>query len=449
MRGNTQDGGFVEPGIGQEIFALVEDLYPFNRSITGEGLRRTLDRLGEMVPIRTTEVPSGTPVFDWVVPREWALRDAYIKDPDGKEVVSLRENNLHVMGYSTPIRTTLDLETLRPHLHTMPDRPDWIPYRTSYWAENWGFCLSHRMLRSLRPGHYEVLIDSSLEDGHMTYGECLLPGESTEEVLFFTHCCHPSMANDNCTGMAMAAFLAHWLKDRRRHFTYRFLWAPATIGSLAWLSRNEGSLADIRFGLVITGLGDPGGFTYKRSRTGNAAIDSIAEQVLTSHGSGVTFVDFGPYGYDERQFCSPGFDLPMGCLGRSRYGRYPEYHTSADNLAFIKPAALEESFQVLARMVERIEAERFFISTNPKGEPFLGKRGLFRSTGGSGVSQREEAILWVLNLCDGKHSLRQISELSNIDPDLLGSCVEELAACGLLVEAGSLSSREKPLSKGD
>jgi aminopeptidase-like protein len=424
-------------GIGDEIYALIERLYPICRSITGAGVRETLAIVGETVSLAISEVPTGTPVFDWTVPKEWTIRDAYVKDETGRRVIDFRAHNLHVVSYSAPVRTTVDLDELKRHLHSMSDRPRWIPYRTSYWKEDWGFCLAHDRLLDLRPGRYEVCVDADLADGSLTYGECLLPGRTTNEVLLFTHVCHPSLCNDNCSGIALATLLARELARRERRYSYRFVFAPGTIGSLTWLSRNEDTCTRIRHGLVLTGFGDPGPFTYKRSQRGDAAIDRIAEHVLTRPGRRADIVDFSPYGYDERQFCSPGFDLPLGRLSRQPYGSYPQYHTSADNLGFVSRTQLAEAFAVCLEIVDVIENDRRFVNTAPKGEPRLGKRGLFRPTGGTGVSRHEEAMLWILNQSNGDRSLLDIARRSNIDFAVIREASADLIACGLLVEAGS------------
>lgn len=425
---------------GAEIFALMRRLYPICRSITGDGVRQTLAIVNEIAPLAVSEVPTGTPVFDWEVPKEWRIRDAWIKDRAGNRLVDFRASNLHVVNYSAPVHATMELDELKAHLHTLPDRPDWIPYRTTYWKETWGFCLAHRQMQALAPGRYEVLVDSELFPGSLSYGECVLPGESSDEVLLFTHVCHPSLCNDNCSGIAFLAHLARALAGRRLRYTYRLLFAPGTIGSLTWLSRNEAAAARVRFGLVLTGFGDPGGFTYKRSRRGDAAIDRIVPSVLADHPGPVTLEDFSPYGYDERQFCSPGFNLPLGRLSRTAYGRYPEYHTSADNPDFVRPERLEEAFNVCLEIIDVIEHDRRFLNTCPKGEPRLGKRGLFRPTGGTGVSQREEAMLWLLNQSDGAHSVLDIAQRANIPFAALKAAADDLLACGLLIEAAPEST---------
>lgn len=419
--------------VGIDMHALAERLFPICRSITGEGVRRSLRILREYLPLEVREVPSGTPVFDWEVPREWNVRQAWIKGPDGKKVVDFQENNLHLLGYSLPVRRCLSLSELKAHLYSLPEQPEVIPYRTSYYQENWGFCLPHRQLESLPEGEYEVFIDSSLEAGSLAYGEYYLPGETEAEVLFSAHICHPSLANDNLSGISLLTFLALELQKAARRYSYRFLFIPGTIGAICWLARNEEKTRLIRHGLVASLLGDPGGFTYKRSRQGNAWIDRAAEHVLKHQGVACQAVDFTPYGYDERQFCSPGFNLPVGSLTRSPFGSFPEYHTSADNLSFIRPECLGESFDVYRKITQVLEGNAVYRNLNPRCEPQLGKRGLYGAIGGaSDAKARQLALLWVLNLSDGNHSLLDIAERSGYPFGL----IQEVS--GLLVEAGLL-----------
>jgi aminopeptidase-like protein len=400
--------------VGRELHRFASELYPICRSITGDGIRRTLSMIGSRVPLKTYEVPSGTPVFDWTVPKEWNIRDAYIKGPDGKRVVDFQKCNLHVVNYSTPVHRKMSLGELKSHLHSIPQNPDWIPYRTSYYKQDWGFCLSHNQLLALRDGEYEVSIDSSLEDGHLTYGECFFPGRSSDEVLISCHACHPSLANDNLSGLTVATSLARLLSGTDLRYSYRFLFVPGTIGAITWLARNREAAGRIRHGLVLTGIGDPGGFHYKRSRQGNAQIDRVAAHVLSHESESAEILDFSPYGYDERQYCSPGFNLAVGCLMRSVWGSYPEYHTSADNLEFIRPAQLAGSLRVCTAIVDVLEHNRRYINLNPYCEPQLGRRNLYRSTGGEAIPEEIHARLWVLNLSDGEHSLLDIAERSGL-----------------------------------
>lgn len=402
-------GYSVSEGSGDAMHALIRDLFPICRSITGKGFRDSLCRLSQVVPIAFTDVATGTAVFDWTVPKEWNIRDAWIADSLGRRVVDFRNSTLHVVSYSIPVRARMSLEELRPHLHTLPDQPDLIPYRTSYYAEDWGFCLSDRGLQALPDGEYDVCIDSTLVAGNLTYGECVLPGTTTDEVLISVHSCHPSLANDNLSGMAVGAFLAQYLASQPRKHTYRFLFIPGTIGSIVWLATHEAAARRVRHGLVLSCLGDRGPSTYKRSRRGTALVDRAAAHVLTISGPSA-IMDFTPYGYDERQYCSPGFDLPVGCLTRTPNGRYREYHTSADDLDFVLPESLEDSLAKALAIVEILEHDRICMNLSPKCEPQLGRRGLYRNTGGSSPKDFEMCLLWVLSMSDGRHSLFDIAE---------------------------------------
>jgi aminopeptidase-like protein len=418
--------------VADDAFALMRSLYPICRSITGNGVRQSLDLIEARIPLQRFEVPSGAKAFDWEVPLEWTIREAYLADAAGRHVVDMREHTLHVVSYSTPVRRTLSLEDLQPHLYSLPDQPDLIPYRTSYYREHWGFCLSQRQRDALEPGLYEVVIDSDLQPGHLTYAECVIKGTEDSEAIVYTHLCHPSLANDNLTGLAVAAELAYALSRERPRLTWRFIFAPATIGSLVWLSRNEDRLEKVKAGLVIGLLGDAGPLSYKSSRRGGTLTDRVAEHVLRNHPEKTRLLDFEPYGYDERQFCSPGFDLPFGRITRSRNGEYPQYHTSADDLSFIEPDCLAGSIAALARIIAVIDANQFFLNLNPKGEPRLGKRGLYGSVGGSGPGALENAFLWLLSFSDKNHDLLAIAERSGLDFDLLSAAAQKLEAAGLL-----------------
>jgi aminopeptidase-like protein len=423
---------------------LIAELYPICRSITGEGVRQTLRILQRQIPLEIREVPSGTPVFDWTVPKEWNIRDAYIKNSRGERVVDFRESNLHVVSYSKPIKGTFTLSELRKHLFSLPDRPDWIPYRTSYYTEAWGFCVRHRQLESLTDGEYEVCINATLSDGFLSYGEYLIPGASADEVLISCHVCHPSLCNDNLSGIAVASRLAAHIADMPQHrYSYRFLFIPGTIGSITWLARNETHAGRIKHGLVVTCVGDTGPFTYKKSRRGDAEIDRAVAHVLKTAHPYYTIQDFFPYGYDERQYCSPGFDLPVGCLMRSPHGSFPEYHTSADNLDFVRADKLEESLGCCQQVVEVLEQNRTYRSLNPKCEPQLGKRGLYAAIGGDKDSaKRQLAMLWVLNLADGAHSLLDIAERSGASFTDIRTAADALLRSGLLVPSDEPGRKE-------
>lgn len=420
--------------VGEEMYALMAKLFPICRSITGDGFRLTLSQLQEHIPLEVREVPTGTAVFDWTVPREWNIRDAYVKNSQGERVIDFQKSNLHVVGYSVPVRRTMTLEELKPHLHTLPDHPDWIPFRTSYYTENWGFCLSHNQFLELEEGEYEVWIDASLTEGHLTYGEYYLPGESEAEVLISCHACHPSLCNDNLSGVTLATFLAKHLSSLSLHYSYRFLFTPATIGSITWLCLNEPQASRIKHGLVVACVGDPGHPTYKRSRHGDAEIDRAVLHVLKQLGKDYEVMDFSPYGYDERQFSSPGFDLPVGSLMRTPNGRFPEYHTSADNLDLVGPAYLADSFSNYLAVVNILENNRRYLNLNPKCEPQLGRRGLYRAIGGPDIGVSSLALLWVLNLSDGQHTLLEIAERANLDFDVIKRAAGLLAEHGLLEE---------------
>lgn len=419
--------------IGQSIYKLCQQLYPICRSITGDGVRETLNILKKHIPLQVHEVPSGTTVFDWTVPKEWNIRDAWIKDSKGNKVVNFKDNNLHLLNYSIPVHGKIDLATLKDHLYTLPDQPDLIPYRTSYYKKNWGFCLTHHQYEQLEEGTYEVCIDASLEPGNLTYGELLIPGEKEEEILFSAHICHPSLANDNLSGISILTYLAQALQQQQNQFSYRFIFIPGTIGSITWLSRNEEVIPKIKGGLVASLLGDSGDFTYKKSRRGQTEMDFIVQHVLQKMNLEHEVLEFIPYGYDERQFCAPAFDLAVGNLTRSQFGTYPEYHTSADNLQLIKPKYLEVSFQVYQAVIATFEKNIFYKNLHPQGEPQLGKRGLYDAIGGNNDSKTMQmAMLWVLNLSDGEHSLLHIAKKAGLPYELIQKVSGILEHKGLL-----------------
>jgi aminopeptidase-like protein len=421
--------------IGQELHALVADLYPICRSITGDGVRATLERISRYLPIEVREVPTGTRAFDWTVPREWNIRDAYVQDATGRRVVDFQASNLHVVGYSVPVAARMPLSDLKSHFTTLPEHPDWIPYRTSYYDESWGFCLSENALRALEDGEYEVRIESTLADGHLTYGECYLPGERGDEVLISTHICHPSLANDNLSGIAVATLLGRELARSPRRLSYRFVFVPGTIGALVWLSENRERVDRIKHGLVLAGVGDQGTVTYKRSRRGDASIDRAVEHVMRHSGDEYEVMDFVPYGSDERQYCSPGFDLPVGCFMRTPWGQYREYHTSADDLQFVQADALADSLNKIRAALSVIEGDVTYVNRAPYGEPQLGPRGLFRTIVGQVESnQWQSALLWVLNLSDARHSLLQIAERAGLAFDVVRRAADALVEAELLEE---------------
>ncbi|MGA8212717.1 MAG: DUF4910 domain-containing protein [Candidatus Sulfotelmatobacter sp.] len=418
--------------VGRDIYGLIEELYPICRSITGQGFRQTMNRLRQDIPLTIHEVPTNTAAFDWIVPKEWNISDAYVKNACGERVVDFRKHNLHVVSYSVPVHRKMRLQELNKHLHSLPDQPDLIPYRTSYYTENWGFCLSYRDLLQLEDGEYEVSIDSTLQDGSLTFGEYYVRGQSTEEVLISCHSCHPSLCNDNLSGVAVATYLAKHLSSTSPRYSYRFLFIPGTIGSITWLSLNEERARAIKHGLVLTCVGDRGGLSYKKSRRGHAEIDRAASHVLKHSGQQHEILEFSPYGYDERQYCSPGFNLAVGCLMRTPHGRFPEYHTSADNLSFVDPAALADTFSRCLAIFNILENNRSYLNQNPKCEPQLGKRGLYGAIGGSRPKQLEFAMLWVLNLSDGTSSLLDIAEKSGLEFAVIAEAAQLLLRHHLL-----------------
>ena len=422
--------------IGIEMYRMVFDLYPICRSITGDGVRETLQYIKKILPIIIHEVPSSTKVFDWSIPKEWNIRDAYVKDSKGNKVIDFQKSNLHILNYSIPVQKKISLQELKEHLFTIPEHPEWIPYRTSYYNETWGFCLSQKDFEKLREDVYEVYIDSTLENGHLTFGEYYIKGQLEDEILISTHICHPSLCNDNLSGVTLASLLATHLSDVDLRYSYRFLFIPGTIGSISWLSLNEQKLSKIKHGLVVACVGDSGKFTYKTTRQGNAEIDKVVINALKDSKREFKAIDFSPYGYDERQYCSPGFNLSVGCLMRTPHGEYPEYHTSADNLEFVKAENLAVSFKTCLNIFNVLEENKKYINQNPKCEPQLGKRGLYQHIGGHPDSKNFQlAMLWVLNLSDGHHSLVDICIRSGLKFDLISEAADILASENLLKES--------------
>lgn len=437
MEGVERLSALAEIGRGEAMHALATELYPVTRSITGAGVRATLSRVAQEIPLEVREVPSGSPALDWTVPDEWNVSEAWVADSRGRRVIDVADHNLHLVSYSVPVHERMPLSRLRDHLFTLPEHPDRIPYRTSYYSPTWGFCLSQNALDGLQEGDYEVLVDTTLAPGHLTYGECVLPGCTDEEVLVSCHVCHPSLANDNLSGIVVAVELARKMAEGGHHrYTYRFVFAPGTIGALTWLSRNERTVARIRHGLVLTCVGDPGDSTYKRSRRGDAEIDRAVEHALAHSGQDYTIEDFSPYGYDERQYCSPGFDLPVGCLMRSKHGTFPEYHTSADNLDLVQPEFLEDTLRKCEAVFDVLERNARYVNQSPFGEPQLGRRGLYKAVGGMADQKASQmAILWVLNQSDGSNSLLEIAERAQMPFDVVARAAQALLEHDLVAPA--------------
>ena len=422
------------PGeIGDRLHAFARQLYPINRSITGQGVRDTLALVSEVLPLEINALPSGTSVFDWTIPDEWNLREAFIEDPQGRRIVDVRNHNLHVLGYSTPVDATMSLAELKPHLFSIPEHEDWIPYRTSYYRRAWGFCLTHRQLSELTEQQYRVRIDATLQPGVLNFGQAVVPGEIEEEFLISAHICHPSLANDNLSGIAITAFLGAALAAERPHHTFRIVFAPGTIGAIAWLATNPDAVRRVRHGIVAALLGRPGPLVYKRTRLGQAPVDKAAAYVLRRRSASDEVIDFSPWGYDERQFNSPGIALNVGRLTRAPEGAYPEYHSSADNLELVTPAALEDSFRALCEIIDVVDRNRRYRNLRGQGEPQLGKYGLYDSMGGaSSVESGRLAMLWSLSLADEHHTLLDITERSGLPFDDVVYASERLREAGLL-----------------
>jgi aminopeptidase-like protein len=424
---------------GRAMYELVSELYPICRSITGEGVRRTLRKISRYIHLTICEVPSGCNVFDWTVPPEWNIRDAYIADASGNRVVDFQTSNLHVVGYSIPVRARMSLPQLKQHLHTDPEHPDWIPYRTSYYSPTWGFCLAHNQMLALHDGEYEVCIDSSLKPGHLTYGDLRLLGQTREEVLISCHVCHPSLCNDNLSGIAVATAVAQRLSGMNNRYSYRFLFIPGTIGSITWLAMNHQHLGRIKHGMVLTGIGDAGAPTFKRTRNGDADIDKAWQYVLEQSGRTFSIRPFSPYGYDERQFCSPGIDLPVGCFMRTPHGEYAEYHTSADDLRLVRASSLADSLAMVLDVIDVIERNQTYVNTQPYCEPRLGKYGLYRSVGGGSASDYQMALLWLLNMSDGRHTVLDIAARARLPWATIKDALDALCGAGLLALAAGQS----------
>lgn len=429
-----------DEALGEDLYDFVRRAYPICRSITGDGVRQTLALLHDIVPLDVHEVASGTEVFDWTVPDEWNVREAWIRTPDGRRIADLAEHSLHLLNYSEPVHRRMTLQELRPHLFSLPDQPRRIPYRTSYFKRQWGFCLPHEQVQELADGEYEVLIDASLEPGSLTYGESFLPGRHPGTVHLSAHICHPSLANDNLSGLAVVAFIGRLLRDLEPlRYSYRCLFAPGTIGAITWLARNPQAASQVRHGLVAANLGDGGDFHFKRSRQGDSELDRAVERVLVDAEQAHVVEDFLPFGYDERQYCSPGFDLPVGSLTRTPWGRYPEYHTSGDDLDLVRPEHLAASLRRYLQVIQVLEDNRTYRNLNPHCEPQLGRRGLYNLIGGRDDGREHQlALLWVLNLSDGHHSLLDICQRSGIPFDRILAAVDDLRQVELLEDVSSM-----------
>lgn len=427
---NRKPQQYSDSTINERILQTIRDLFPVCRSITGAGLRKTLHYIQKRIPLAIHEVPSGTQVFDWTIPPEWRISGGQLVSPAGKTVVDFADSNLGVVNYSVGIDERVTLDQLQPHLHSLPDNPDWIPYRTSYYQSAWGFCLPDSIRSQLQPGEYRAKIDASHDpSGSLSYAEAVIPGRSTQEILFSSHVCHPSLANDNLSSIAICCELFQLIASSPRKFTYRFIFAPGTIGAVAWLHANRSLWSRIRGGLVLALLGDDAPLTLKRSPTGTSLVDLVAQSVLQRQEPNFRAIDFAPTGYDERQYCSPGVGIAMARLTRSVEAGYAQYHTSADNLEIISPQRLGQSLDALMGIVDCLEQERVFRNKSPLGEPQLGPRDLYPAS-----DPDRNAILWTQNLTDGVRGITEIAQLSGLENDQIAAASDRLNAAGLSEE---------------
>lgn len=419
---------------GQKMYRWAEDLFPICRSITGNGVRQTLRYIRDILPeIKIHEVPSGTKAFDWIVPDEWNIQEAYIEDEKGQRVIDFKNNNLHIMGYSEPVDEILTLEELQKHLYSLTEQPNAIPYITSYYTRRWGFCLSEHQRKELKPGKYHVKIVSTLESGYLTYGELILPGTNDKEILLSTYICHPSMANNELSGIVCAMALIQWVKSLASHkYTYRILFLPETIGSIIYLSKHAEDMKKKTIaGFVLTCMGDDNTFSYLSSRLGKTLADRVAQHVLKYQVLIYKSYSFLERGSDERQYCSPGIDLPVCSIMRSKYREYPEYHTSLDDMSLISPQGLEKGYEVIRKCLEILEFNEIY-RCKVLCEPQLGKRGLFPTLGTKGHSAQIKNMLNLIAYADGEKDLIGIAEILNIFAGELVPIANKLVEADLL-----------------
>lgn len=420
------------------MYNLLKELFPINRSITGDGVRKSLKIIKKIIDLNFVEIKSGTKCYDWEVPLEWNINDAYILDPKGKKIIDFKKNNLHVVSYSEPINRLISLKELKKNLHTLPKIPTAIPYLTSYYHKNWGFCISYNQFKKLREGKYKVVIKSNFKKGSLTLADSVLKGKVKKEIIISSYICHPSMANDSLSGVVVAVYLYKYLKSlKSRYYTYRFIFAPETIGVISYLKKNEKKIKqNVLCGFVLTCLGDKAAFNYKKTKQNNHEIDKIVKYTFDRNNKKITYHDFWPSGSDERQYSSPSFNIPVGSLIRSVYGKFSQYHTSKDNLSFINKKKLEESLDIYKNIFNIIDSNHTYVRTNGHCEPMLSKYNLYDTIGGNKIQNKDTMLyLWILNLSDGNHTLLDIANKSNYTYNKILQCTKILINKNLITRA--------------
>lgn len=422
-------------GVYKVMYRLAKKLFPINRSLTGNGVRKTLKMIQEEIPeLVIKEVPTGTRCFDWTIPKEWNVKEAYIINPKGQKICDFKENNLHLVGYSIPVNLTLTLEELKTYLFTLQEMPNAIPYVTSYYKERWGFCIAYEEYAKLLDGEYQVCIDSTLEDGFLTYGEMILKGKSDKEILLSTYICHPSMANNEISGPVVQTFIAKMLKKLNREYTYRIIFIPETIGSIMYLSQHYKYMKEKTIaGFVLTCIGDERSYSMLKSIEGNTLADEIALNTLKEITSNYQVYDFKERGSDERQYCSPGIDLPVCNLMKSKYNEYKEYHTSLDNFDVVTEKGLKDGFEFVKRVLLNLEANKIY-QTQILCEPQLGRRGLYPTISTPNIQQEIQLISDLIAYSNGKNSLLDISNKTGHSIQELSNLAKELIKTDILVE---------------